>query len=524
MPAHKTATTPDLLNPVASELSSTDRTATDVLAGADLLTGADVGDRFGLVLALPVPEGGVPTDGESADTLAQLGLDAATVTQTWEPTSKPGSVTTVPMPGDAPVRTLLLVGAGATTADDLRTAGAALGRAARGRQHVVTSLAEGSDAVALAALVEGICLGGYTPPRWSGKPADPKTAPAGAVTLTGLPGAGDAEVVRRAAVRARATMLARNLAVTPSNLKNPAWLAAQAEAVAGASGLDVRVWSDDDLRREGFGGLLAVGGGSATPPRLVQLDHTPSRANRRTPRIVLVGKGITFDTGGLDIKPAEGMLAMKTDMSGSAIVLAVLAACRELDVPVRVTGLLALAENAVGGASYRPGDVVTQYGGRTVEIGNTDAEGRIVMADALAYADRHLDPDVLLDIATLTGAARVAFGRSMAPVYATDDALRDALVAAGQRTGEVLWPFPLVDDYRPLLDSEVADINHIAGSRGGAGSITAALFLREFAGDRRWAHLDIAGTGRSDVDRGLLSKGATGFGARLLLTWLEDMQ
>jgi leucyl aminopeptidase len=319
-------------------------------------------------------------------------------------------------------------------------------------------------------------------------------------------------------------MLARNLGVTPSNIKNPAWMAAQAEAVGAAAGLDVRVWSDDDLRRDGFGGLLAVGGASATPPRLVQLDYTPRKASRKTPRVVLVGKGITFDTGGLDIKPAEGMLAMKTDMSGSAIVLAVLAACRDLDVPVRVTGLLALAENAVGAASYRPGDVVTQYGGRTVEIGNTDAEGRIVMADALAYADRHLDPDVLLDIATLTGAARVAFGRSMAPVYATDDALREQLVAAGQRTGETLWPLPLVDDYRPALDSEVADINHIAGPKSGAGSITAALFLREFAGDRRWAHLDIAGTGRSDVDRGLLSKGATGFGARLLLTWLEDMQ
>jgi leucyl aminopeptidase len=236
-----------------------------------------------------------------------------------------------------------------------------------------------------------------------------------------------------------------------------------------------------------------------------------------------VGKGITFDTGGLDLKPAEGMLAMKTDMSGAAIVLAVLAACRELAVPVKVTGLLALAENGVGGAAYRPGDVVAQYGGRTVEIGNTDAEGRIVMADALAYADLHLAPTVLLDIATLTGAARVALGRSMAPVYATDDDLTRALVAAGEATGELLWPMPLVEDYRAALDSDVADINHIAGIGGGGGSISAALFLREFVGARRWAHLDIAGVGRSDVDRGLLTKGGTGFGARLLLTWLEEM-
>jgi len=513
VPADKTSHAPDLLHPASSRWSTTGHAPADVLARAD---------RTGLALALPVPEGGLAAESGAADALALLGLDAAAVTATWEPESKAGSVTRVPLSPASPAQVLLLVGTATASADDLRTAGAAVGRATRGCEHLVTSVAAGVDATALAAFVEGCCLGGYTPPRWSGKPADPKTAPVAAVTLTGV--GGGEEVVGHAAARARATMLARNLAVTPSNIKNPAWMAAQAQAVARRSGLDVRVWSDDDLRREGFGGLLAVGGASATPPRLVQLDYAPRKASRKTPRVVLVGKGITFDTGGLDIKPAEGMLAMKTDMSGSAIVLAVLAACRELDVPVRVTGLLALAENAVGAASYRPGDVVTQYGGRTVEIGNTDAEGRIVMADALAYADRHLDPDVLVDIATLTGAARVAFGRSMAPLYATDEALGAALVEAGRRTGETLWPFPLVDDYRPLLDSDVADINHMSGSKSSPGSITAALFLREFAGDRRWAHLDIAGTGRSDVDRGLLSKGATGFGARLLLNWLEDMQ
>jgi leucyl aminopeptidase len=503
--------TPDLLNPVSSRWETTGR------ALADVLTGAEPAD---LVLALPVAEGGLVIAGQGAEAVALLGVDATWLAEAYEPKAKPGAVTTVPLPPGRPARALVLVGSGTGSAADLRKAGAALGRAARGRDHLVTAIAPGTDASALAAFVEGCCLGGYTPPRWSGKPADPKSVPVGAVTLTGAP---DAEVVRRTVVRARATMLARNLAVTPSNIKNPAWMVTQAKTIAQRTHLEVRVWSDADLRREGFGGLLAVGGGSATPPRMVQLDHTPRGASRKTPRVVLVGKGITFDTGGLDVKPAEGMAAMKTDMSGSAVVLAVLAACRELAVPVRVTGLLALAENAVGAASYRPGDVVTQYGGRTVEIGNTDAEGRIVMADALAYADQHLAPDVLLDIATLTGAARVALARSMAPVYATDDALREQLVAAGERTGETLWPFPLVDDYRPLLDSEVADINHIAGLKGGAGSITAALFLREFAGDRRWAHLDIAGTGRSDVDRGLLSKGATGFGARLLLSWLEDL-
>jgi len=366
--------------------------------------------------------------------------------------------------------------------------------------------------------VEGLVLGGYSAPRWGAAEA---TAPVRWLTFAGRY---DERVLTQSALRCRATMLARNLAVTPSNIKDPAWMAAQARTLGRRHGLEVSVRNDADLRREGFGGLLAVGGGSDSPPRLVELAWTPEGAGDDTPHVVLVGKGITFDTGGLDIKPAEAMLAMKTDMSGSAIVLAVLAACRDLEVPVRVTGLLALAENAVSGSSYRPGDVITQYGGRRVEIGNTDAEGRLVMADALAYADAELDPDVLIDIATLTGAATLALGRGIAPLYATDERLERALQAAATATGEALWPFPLVEDYRAAIDSELADVNHIASGKVGGGSITAALFLREFVGGRRWAHLDIAGAGRSDKDSGHLTRGATGFGARLLLTYLEGVR
>ncbi len=503
---------PDLLSPPTSEWTTSSEPLADVLA--DL-------DPTDLVLALPVPPGGIPATGATAQALALLGLDAAEVQAAHEPSAEPGSATRMPLvPGERAARTVLLVGVGDGSADDLRAAGAALGRATRGRPGLVTTIGSGAARSAQSAFVEGLALGGYTSPRWLGQGSRPSDPPVSSLVLSGT---FDAEAATRAMARARATMLARNLAVTPSNIKSPAWLAAQARSVGRRAGLDVKVWTERELRAEGFGGLLAVGGGSATPPRLVQLDYVPEGSPAKTPRIVIVGKGITFDTGGLDLKPGEGMLAMKTDMSGSAIVLAVLAACRELDVSVRVTGLMAIAENAVGAGSYRPSDVLTQYGGRTVEIGNTDAEGRVVMADALAYADLELDPDVLVDIATLTGAARVALGRSMAPVYATDDALTRALVRAGESAGEPLWPFPLVADYRPQLDSEVADINHIAGIGRGAGSIVAALFLREFAGSRRWAHLDIAGVGRSDVDRGLLTKGATGYGARLLLNWLEEM-
>ena len=417
------------------------------------------------------------------------------------------------------MRRVVLVGVGDGSAAAWRTAGAAVGRATRGRGDVVHAVGGTATGGALAAYVEATVLASWASPRWRRDGAVAGCEPAATAVVAGT---SDAVGVQRAVVRARAQLVARGLAATPSNTKNPAWLARQARTVARRTDLRVQVWDERALRADGFGGILAVGQGSATPPRLVRLDHEPRGATAATPRVVLVGKGITFDTGGLQVKPVDGMVGMKTDMSGAAIVLAVLSACRELDVPVRVTGLLAIAENAVGGGSYRPGDVITHYGGRTVEIGNTDAEGRIVMADALAYADAHLDPSWLVDVATLTGAARIALGRALAPVFSTDAGLTDALVAAGATTGETLWPMPLPDTYRRALDSDVADLNHIAPGVGG-GAVTAALFLREFVGERRWAHLDIAGTGRSDVDAGSSTKGATGFGTRLLLRWLEEM-
>jgi len=256
--------------------------------------------------------------------------------------------------------------------------------------------------------------------------------------------------------------------------------------VAAASGLTVRVREPGELATEGFGGILAVGAGSAQPPCLIELGYRPPGARIH---VVLVGKGITFDSG-------------------------------ELGAAVRVTGLIATAENMPSGSAMRPGDVITHFGGRTTEVLNTDAEGRLVLADALAYADTVLEPDVVVDLATLTGAARVALGGTLGALYASDDALAGALLAAGQESGEPLWRMPLVDDYGDALDSPVADLANIPhSSRPRAGSIEAALFLREFTGGRPWAHLDIAGAARfSDGDQG---KGATGFGTRLLLRWLS---
>jgi leucyl aminopeptidase len=458
--------------------------------------------------------------------LRELGLDAAEIVAAHSPSAAPGSVSQVPLAASGSraasraVARVLLVGLGRATAADVRTAAAAVGRAARDVRVLVLAFGAGSE----TALVEGVTLGSWSAPAWRSQgPVRPSGPPERVLVLAGLDIGVDEDRIRRSLARCRATLVARGLGLAPSNIKNPAWMVTQARSVARRAGLSVQVWTEKDLARDGFGGLLAVGSGSASPPRLVRLDYVPRGPERDTRRVVLVGKGITFDTGGLDIKPADGMLAMKTDMLGSAIVLATLAQCRELDVPVRVTGLLALAENHVSGTAFRPSDVITHYGGRTVEVGNTDAEGRLVLADAMAYAVAELAPDVLVDIATLTGAARVALARSMAPIFGTDDAVVEGLRRAGESTGETFWRMPLVDDYREALSSDVADLGNVAPGVGG-GAITAALFLRDFAGGLPWAHLDIAGPGRSDVDKGILAKGATGYGARAVLAWLEGLR
>ncbi|OIQ81115.1 cytosol aminopeptidase [mine drainage metagenome] len=303
-------------------------------------------------------------------------------------------------------------------------------------------------------------------------------------------------------------------------------MAEQASDLSRATGLRVTVLDGEALEAGGFGGILAVGSGSATPPRLVTVAYEPSaeRVTQASQHVVVVGKGITYDTGGLSIKPRESMLPMKTDMAGAAVALATVLAAAELGIGHRVTAVLALAENAFGGASYRPADVLRTYSGTTVEILNTDAEGRIVLADALAYADATLEPDILIDVATLTGAATVGLGRTHAALFSQDGALVEALEAAGEATGERVWRLPLVPEYRSALDSSVADIRHVAAdSSAGGGSITAALFLQAFVGGRRWAHLDIAGAARSTAAAHEVPVGPTGFGARLLVRFLESL-
>jgi len=271
------------------------------------------------------------------------------------------------------------------------------------------------------------------------------------------------------------------------------------------------------LEAEGFGGTLAVGGGSATPPRLVELRWWPEGATRH---IVLVGKGITFDSGGISIKPRDAMKLMKKDMAGAAAVVAATLGAADLGLPVRITTLAPLAENAVSGSAFRPGDVITQWDGTTTESTNSDAEGRLVLADALAYAVAELRPDVIIDVATLTGANAVALGTRTAALYSHDDDLATALETAGRAAGEQLWRLPLPDDYADYLHSDIAD-RHSSPLRG-AGSVVAALFLRQFLGDRadRWAHIDMSAPSWAEKHEGDLTKGATGWGARTLLRYL----
>ncbi|HEY0215012.1 MAG TPA: leucyl aminopeptidase family protein, partial [Cellulomonas sp.] len=533
--------------------------ATGTIANADLLDQPDL-DAVAVPVAPAAPdESELQPRAGTADAAARYGIDLAEVAERAGLTGAAGEVWTLHLPrplragadplpwAGLPTR-LVLVGVGSGSPDDMRRAGAGLARATRGLDRVLTSV--GSDGGPRApqvvrALVEGYLLAAYRIPTHSTQAASPQPRsarqgdagdggdaergqqPARELVLLGKHGARVTAAVEEAVTGATATWLVRDLANMPSNVKNPAWLADQAVTLAHGAGLTARVLAPADLEAQGFGGILAVGAGSASPPRLVAVSYEPAgdAPSRGRKHVVLVGKGITYDTGGISIKPREAMVPMKTDMAGAAVALATVLGAARAGLPHRVTAVLPLAENHFGAASYRPGDVLRLYGGTTVEIANTDAEGRIVLADALAWADAELDPDILIDVATLTGAASLGLGKQHAALYSADGALVQALEVAAAESGERVWHMPLVEDYAPAVRSRVADLRHVPlDLKAGAGSITAALFLREFVGSRRWAHLDIAGPARATADKHEVTEGATGFGARLLLRYLAALR
>ena len=482
-----------------------------------------------LAVVISSRDGAAVVDELARNTCAELGVDLDQLISNESAKGDAGSVLVVPLArAERPWR-VFVVGVGEGQAADWRSAGAATARRAGSLERL--ALVADADADRLAAFVEGLTLASYRLPSPLPDSDDGSRDPArsngglGAVVIrserSGEPAV--AESIRRARVVAEAVWLARDLINMPSLVKTPRWLADQAVHVGTAAGLSVTVLGPDELAAQGFGALVAVGEGSARPPCLVVLSYTgPEPQDGRGPgHRVLVGKGITFDSGGLSLKPAGSMTTMKTDMSGAAAVLATMAALPALGVPGRVTGLLCLAENMIGGSALRPGDVITCWGGTTVEVLNTDAEGRLVLADGLAYAAGTLDPDVIIDLATLTGAISIALGRRTAGLFASDDTLARELSAAAEAAGERVWRLPLVEEYRPAIDSPVADLMNTGSSMDvSGGSITAALFLREFTGGRPWAHLDIAGTARSDSDDGEINRGGTGWGVRTLLAYL----
>lgn len=309
--------------------------------------------------------------------------------------------------------------------------------------------------------------------------------------------------------------MARNLDNLPANLLYPESFALRAATAAREAGIRCEVLSENALENQGMGCLLAVGSASAHPSRLVVLEYAPEGHEKEKP-LVLIGKGLTFDSGGLCLKPAANMWQMKCDMSGAAAVLAAIVAASREKVERRLIGLLPCAENMPGGRAFRPGDVLNSASGKTVEVINTDAEGRLVLCDAIAYARKHWQPSALIDIATLTGACAVALGSQVAGLFASDDELAQKLLDIGELCGENLWRLPLWENYAEDLKSPIADIRHTASREGGA--ITAALFLKSFVGDEiPWAHLDIAGVDFCSGNKPLCPEGATGFGARLLL-------
>ncbi len=435
---------------------------------------------------------------------------------------KARSCLAVPLPAGGELGEVLLVGLGKVeelTPTSYREAIASGTSAAVRRNGERIAIAGRDDAAAgaehAAAATEAVLLSQYRFDRYK-KPSKDATQLAELL----LPeGAGVGDAIERAQRICRGVAWARDLInLSPSDKRPPA-LADLVADVAAKVGLRCEIIDEARARKLDMGALLAVAQGSTTGPRLVVLEHAPEAYATQAP-VVLVGKGVTFDTGGISIKPSAGMDEMKADMSGAAAVVATMRAIAEIDLPRRVVALVPMAENMPDGDAYRPGDLVTAMNGKVIEVLNTDAEGRMILADALAYGVSEFSPECIVDLATLTGACVVALGEDVAGVMTNNDALSAELVAAGTRVGEPLWPLPMFAEYDKLIESKVGDIKNTGGRWGGA--ITAAKFLENFVGDTPWAHMDIAGPAYRTKAKPLAPRGGAGFAVRLLVDWLHE--
>ncbi|MHB1445685.1 MAG: leucyl aminopeptidase [Acidimicrobiales bacterium] len=461
--------------------------------------------------SLKVPGGG----SVSADYLAQRGFEGkAGQSVVLSSAAAPD--------GPGPVVIALGIGTGPDrpASEGIRLAAAGLVRSAgraRSVALVMGALPEGlaaSEAAQVAA--EGAALATY---RYLGfKSSSEGGSQVERLTVVSNSAAQLLPALERGSAIASAVALVRDLVNEPPGSLTPTRMAAISELVAESHGIKAKVFDLADIQRERLGGLAGVARGSEQEPRMVRLEYRPSAPVRAT--VALVGKGITFDSGGLSLKSGDGMMTMKNDMAGAAVVLGTMSVLAELDVPVRVVGFMPMTENMPGGRAIKPGDVLRARNGKTMEVLNTDAEGRLVLADGLSLAAEE-KPDAIIDLATLTGAVVVALGRKIAGLMGNDEALVARVQSAGAGAAERYWPLPLPAEYRRDIDSQVADMKNI-GNPSQAGSIIAGLFLQEFVDDRPWAHLDIAGTAFGDTDEGYTSRGATGFGLRTLVELLSN--
>jgi leucyl aminopeptidase len=510
---------------VTATLQTTNSAARDVSADAIVIAvgqdaggqdagGQDAGgqDAGGLVLAPGAQDIDAALGGGLAETLSALGA-----------TGKPEEVTKIVSAGKLAAPVIAAVGIGTATAAEpgstdaeilRRSAGAAVRSLASPKIRSIALALPADDAASAEATALGALLGNYYFGRYRSN-----GHPAAKLTLLAS-GAHVGPAVARAQVLAAAVTLVRDLVNTSPSHLYPETFAAEAGDIAASSGLGIEVLDETALAAGGYGGIRGVGQGSVHPPRLVRLSYQHPEASRT---VVFAGKGITFDSGGLSLKPPKAMETMKSDMGGAAAVLAAMQALAALKPAVNVIGYLPLAENMPGSSAQRPSDVITIYGGTTVEVLNTDAEGRLVLADALARSGEDA-PDLLVDIATLTGAQVVALGTRVSGVMANDDVVRDAIVDAAARAGEAMWPMPLPEELRKGLDSKVADLANVAAERDG-GMLVAGLFLREFVPDGvRWAHLDIAGPAFHEGEPyGYTPKGGTGAAVRTLVQIAQDV-
>ncbi len=425
-----------------------------------------------------------------------------------------GSAQTWPTLGRLASPWVTVVGLGKATGDDgvdgLRRAAGAAGQAARRMGAATVQLAFGPlDATGAAAVVEGFSAGNYRFDQY--KAESDRKAPCATLGLVSA----DLDALPRARAVAAGQSFARDLVNEPAAVIYPESLAARALALQG-QGVTVTVWDEVQIRDAGMGGITAVGQGSSRPPRFIHIAYKPAGATRK---VALVGKGVTFDAGGLSIKPSSGMQTMRCDMAGSACVLGVMQAVRDLQPDVEVHGIIGAAENMLGGNAYKLGDILRMYNGKTVEIHNTDAEGRLVLADCLTYASK-LGVDEVVDIATLTGAAVIALGEHYTGLFTGSDALSAALLARASEAGEGLWRMPLPDFYKDMLKADWAQLKNVGGRS--AGAITAALFLSEFVDGPKWAHLDIAGPAFVEKQQRHFSAGGTGAMVPTLIGWVTQ--